>query len=132
MNYVFLTGRVAKIEGIKVTKESKNKYFKISLEVIDNNYKSFYSITFWNELAERAENELAVNSIVFVEGKIYRKVYTQNNEKKYYIEVNATNFICFDSKINSNDSNKSKSNRNYEDDDTLITDFDIDSDDFPF
>lgn len=132
MNYVFLTGRVAKIEGIKVTKESKNKYFKISLEVIDNNYKSFYSITFWNELAERAENELAVNSIVFVEGKIYRKVYTQNNEKKYYIEVNATNFICFDSKINSNDNNKSKSNRNYEDDDTLITDFDIDSDDFPF
>ena len=90
MNYVFLTGRVAKIEGIKVTKESKNKYFKISLEVIDNNYKSFYSITFWNELAERAENELAVNSIVFVEGKIYRKVYTQNNEKKYYIEVYAT------------------------------------------
>nr|DAY29851.1 MAG TPA: Single strand binding protein [Caudoviricetes sp.] len=132
MNYVFLTGRVAKIEGIKVTKESKNKYFKISLEVIDNNYKSFYSITFWNELAERAENELAVNSIVFVEGKIYRKVYTQNNEKKYYIEVNATNFICFDSKINSHDNNKSKSNRNYEDDDTLITDFDIDSDDFPF
>ena len=132
MNYVFLTGRVAKIEGIKVTKESKNKYFKISLEVIDNNYKSFYSITFWNELAERAENELAVNSIVFIEGKIYRKVYTQNNEKKYYIEVNATNFICFDSKINSHDNNKSKSNRNYEDDDTLITDFDIDSDDFPF
>lgn len=132
MNYVFLTGRVAKIEGIKVTKESKNKYFKISLEVIDNNYKSFYSITFWNELAERAENELAVNSIVFVEGKIYRKVYTQNNEKKYYIEVNATNFICFDSKINSHDNNKSKNNRNYEDDDTLITDFDIDSDDFPF
>lgn len=64
----------------------------------------FHNIVVWRGLAEIAEKYLKKGSLIYLEGKITYREYTdkETNQKKYFTEIVANNFKMLDGKKNSN------------------------------
>lgn len=86
MNIALLTGEVTG-EYSPVTTEN-NKYYKITIKVEDNSFISYYTVTFFNKLCEKALKEIKVGDNIFVEGKINKKIFTKKSgDKDCNVEV---------------------------------------------
>lgn len=59
----------------------------------------WHNVTLWDQMAERAQQQLAKGSFILLEGKLVNRSYTDNTGvKKYTIEIRATNFMALDKK----------------------------------
>jgi single-strand DNA-binding protein len=59
----------------------------------------WHNIVCWRKLGEIAEKYLKKGSLIFVEGKIRTRNYTdKDNQKKYFTEIIADNFTMLDRK----------------------------------
>lgn len=59
----------------------------------------WHSVTAWEKLAERAEQQLHKGSFVMIEGKLINRSFTDaSGVKKYYTEVRANNVMLLDKK----------------------------------
>lgn len=59
----------------------------------------WHSITAWDRLAERVEQQLHKGSFVLIEGKLVNRSFTDAaGIKKYYTEVRANNLVLLDKK----------------------------------
>lgn len=57
----------------------------------------WHSIVLWRGLAELAEKYLRKGSLVYLEGKIKTRSYTdKNNEKRFVTEIIGENFLMLD------------------------------------
>ncbi|MBA3648879.1 MAG: single-stranded DNA-binding protein [Chitinophagales bacterium] len=59
----------------------------------------WHNVVCWRKLGEIAEKYLKKGSKIYVEGKIRTRNYTdKENQKKYFTEIIADNFVMLDSK----------------------------------
>lgn len=59
----------------------------------------WHSVTAWEKLAERIEQQLHKGSFVMIEGKLINRSFTDaSGIKKYYTEVRASNVMLLDKK----------------------------------
>ena len=59
----------------------------------------WHSVTAWEKLAERIEQQLHKGSFVLIEGKLVNRSFTDaSGIKKYYTEVRANNVMLLDKK----------------------------------
>jgi len=59
----------------------------------------WHSITLWDQMAERAQQQLNKGSYILLEGKLTSRNYTDSaGVKKYTVEVRATGFMALDKK----------------------------------
>lgn len=59
----------------------------------------WHSVTAWEKLADRIEQQLHKGSFVMIEGKLINRSFTDaSGVKKYYTEVRANNLLLLDKK----------------------------------
>jgi len=106
-NRVQLIGHLGADPELKVL-ENGNKLGRLRIAT-NESYKNnkgewveetqWHSITLWDQMAERARQQLTKGSFVLLEGKLTSRSYTDSTGiKKYSVEVRATNFMALDKK----------------------------------
>ncbi len=100
VNKVILVGHLGKDPEVQ-TFESGAKKVSFSLAT-NEKYKNkegqtvdsteWHNIVCWNKLGEIAETYLRKGKLVFIEGKIKTRQYEEEGKKKYFTEIEASNF----------------------------------------
>ncbi len=107
LNRVMLIGRLGKDPEVRRL-ESGAAVAKFSIAT-DESYKDkdgnkveqteWHNIVVWRSQAEIAEKYLKKGMLIYVEGKLTTREYTdKDNQKKYFTEVVANNFRMLESK----------------------------------
>lgn len=107
-NLVILIGNLGKPPEVRKL-ESGATVCKFSLATNESykdkdgnrqNLTEWHNIVCWKGLAEIAEKYLKKGSLIYLEGKITYREYTdkETNQKKYYTEIVANNFKMLDGK----------------------------------
>lgn len=110
-NRVQLIGHLGAAPEIK-TLESGAKVARINIAT-NESYKMqngewkeetmWHTVSAWNQLAERMQQQLVKGSFIMIEGKLVNRSYTDaSGVKKFITEVRATSMIKLDKKASEN------------------------------
>lgn len=96
-NKVVIMGNLSQDPELKYTK-SKNALCKIYVAVEDfySNDVNFFPVIIWGERAKKFKEKLCKGNSVLVEGKLKRRRYNYNNEKRYITEIIASKIQLID------------------------------------
>jgi len=106
-NHVQLIGHLGADPEVKTTTNGKT-FVNIRLATTER-YKNaknewqeetqWHNITFWDQLATRAKDNLTKGSMILVQGKLINRTYDDaQGQKKYIYEVRPTTWMLLDKK----------------------------------
>ena len=128
MNIGFFSGVLTKIYTPTVT--NNYKVVRMTLKVVDKKFESYYNISFWNDMCDRALQELKEGYQILVMGKVNKKFF----KEKPYIEVNCADFELLNTNgiivENDNDFTEKATQNNHNE--YSFNSFSVDDDDLPF
>lgn len=119
INKVIILGNVGKDPEVRVL-ESGAKVVRVPVATNENyqdrntgewnTVTTWHDVVLWRALADRAERQLKTGSLVYIEGKISKRKYTdKDNIERYTTEVVANTLRSLDKRESSSDYDKPQS-----------------------